>query len=553
MFKENLVEQRKEKIIANLKQNWYFPISAVAFFLLNISVSTGYYLAVLLAFLASFVVASQFPSMIVYAKQSSPVLSAVAFASAVGTCWAGQTYFYSNWNIALTVQKLAGILSMQVDVHKVLSIILAIFSVAFVYFMLLLVWNKLVEIFGKNGVFTGVKRSELVLYSILIMASLALMFFSFSHSEAFYGTEYFYDIIYTSDSPDLVKNNAYLILTHPENDIRQPLFAAFAAPFVGMPYLVGKLLNASAPLSAMLVNMVQIIMMFVANFVLSKVMKLSALKRAIFMLLASCTYMHLLFVLMMEQYIVAYFWLMLSIYIISKKRCSDRVVLWAASGSLLTNIVLLPFLSDKNPIRNFKEWFLDLIKFGLEFVSIIVICCRFDVIFNLTTRLSVLGTFAGKDLTLMEKFYQYSSFVMNCLIAPDAVVIPIDDYAVWRSNAVIEVNFIGVAFFLLAVVSMILNREKKSSWFAFGWIVLSVVMLLGLGWGTKENGLILYTLYFGWAFLALLFQLVEKIEDKLHSKMIVPVVGIGCTVVLAMINIPAIVKMVNFAITYFPI
>ena len=111
----------------------------------------------------------------------------------------------------------------------------------------------------------------------------------------------------------------------------------------------------------------------------------------------------------------------------------------------------------------------------------------------------------------------------------------------------------GVAILLLVIVSAILNRDKMSSLLAAGWAAFSIVILLILGWGTKENGLILYALYFGWAFLLLLFQLVEKISDKLNMKFLVPVFSIGCAAALAAVNIPAVVEMVNFAIAYFPV
>ena len=78
-------------------------------------------------------------------------------------------------------------------------------------------------------------------------------------------------------------------------------------------------------------------------------------------------------------------------------------------------------------------------------------------------------------------------------------------------------------------------------------------MLLGLGCGTKENGLILNALYFGWAFLVLLFQLVEKIESKLNIKFLIPVVTMVAVIALLVINIPAILEMVNFAIIYYPV
>jgi len=63
----------------------------------------------------------------------------------------------------------------------------------------------------------------------------------------------------------------------------------------------------------------------------------------------------------------------------------------------------------------------------------------------------------------------------------------------------------------------------------------------------------LYALYFGWAFLVLLFQLIEWVEDKLHITMLVPVVSVISVVVLAMINIPAIMEVINFAICNYPV
>ena len=111
---------------------------------------------------------------------------------------------------------------------------------------------------------------------------------------------------------------------------------------------------------------------------------------------------------------------------------------------------------------------------------------------------------------------------------------------------------LGVIILLLVIVSAIVNREKRSSLLAAGWVAFSAVLLLGMGWGTSENGLILYALYFGWAFLVLLFQLVEKIAEKLNMQFLVPVFSIGCAATLAVINIPAIMEMVRFAITNYP-
>ena len=73
-----------------------------------------------------------------------------------------------------------------------------------------------------------------------------------------------------------------------------------------------------------------------------------------------------------------------------------------------------------------------------------------------------------------------------------------------------------------------------------------------MGWGTSENGLILYGLYFGWAFLALLMQLVKTIENRLNVGYLTPAVCVAGAIALAVVNIPAILEMVQFAITHYP-
>ena len=412
----------------------------------------------------------------------------------------------------------------------------------------------MLKIFSEVGIFSGIKVTEWIVYGVLLTASLSLMIVSFAQTEAFYGTEYAFDIIYTSDSPSLVKGNVYLALTHVENDLRQPLFAVFAAPFIGIPYLLGRLFGTTACVQAMLVNSVQVIMLFVANFILAKMMKLSLMKRICFILLTCCTYTHLLFTLMMEQYIVAYFWLIFCLYLISEKQRPDRIALWGAGGTMLTSMILLPFMTENSPIRNFKEWFMDVVKYGIEFVILMLVFCRFDVIFYLTTKISTLRDFTGRGLTMMDKIFQYIEFVSNCFVAPNAGVnTTAVNHISWQLNTVTSVNIVGVIILLLVIISAIWNRDKKSCLIAVGWIGFSVIMLVGLGWGTKENGLILYALYFGWAFLVLLFQLVEKIEKKMNVKYILPLISVFSAVVLGVINVPAIMEMVNFAITYFPV
>jgi hypothetical protein len=169
------------------------------------------------------------------------------------------------------------------------------------------------------------------------------------------------------------------------------------------------------------------------------------------------------------------------------------------------------------------------------------------------SRISFFSRFTGATVTFSDKIYQYTEFIGNCFIAPSASAnTTAVNHISWQLQSVTGISFVGVLIFLLSIVSAIWNRGKKSSLLAAGWIGFSVVMLVGLGWGTKENGLILYALYFGWAFLVLLFQLVEKIESKLNVRFLTPTLSVSVVVWLLKINVPAIIEMLNFAITHYP-
>ncbi|MBO7253493.1 MAG: hypothetical protein J6V25_12800 [Oscillospiraceae bacterium] len=550
LIQKRLPIQDKAEIQVNLKRNWYFPISAMAFFCLSATLTLGSIIGLLIVFV---LMSTQISPIWAQCKNRGLVLRVLSLLTAIGVCFAGQSLFDPTWSVSSKIQSLEAILPIRIDIPGTIGAVGAVTAIPFVYFCLLLFWNSIEKILKESKIFYEFRTAEWIVYGVLLVVMLGYMAFSFTQSQAFYGTELSYDIIYTSDSPSLVKGNVYLALTHPENDLRQPLFAVFAAPFVGIPYLLSRLIGASATVQAILVNSVQLLMMFAANFMLAKMLKLDSVKRICFMVLTSCTYTQLLFVVMMEQYIVAYFWLIFCMYLIAEKQQPDRIALWGAGGTLLTSMILLPFMSARSPIRDFKAWLMDMVKSGLEFVALMLVFCRFDVIYNLMAKITQLSGLTGKSVSFTEKIYQYTEFIGSCLVAPIAgVSTTVVDHISWQLNPVSKISFAGILILILVVISAVWNRDKKSSLLAAGWVIFSVIMLLGLGWGTKENGLILYALYFGWAFLVLMFQLVEKIESKLNIKFLIPVVTMVAAIALLLINIPAIMEMLNFAITYYP-
>ena len=107
--------------------------------------------------------------------------------------------------------------------------------------------------------------------------------------------------------------------------------------------------------------------------------------------------------------------------------------------------------------------------------------------------------------------------------------------------------------FCLSYHSAVFNRKKKISLAAGAWVLLSAIVLSVIGWGTKENGLILYALYFGWAYLVLLFQLIVNACEKLKISFGVVAISIIIIVILLIYNIPGVRNMLQFAFQYYPL
>ena len=100
LFKNGLPEGRKPEMLANLKRNWYFPISALAVFCLNARFNIGYFLGIPIAFLAAALIASQVPSLKNWEKANPKALRIFSFLTAIGICWDHKVAFCSGWAIS---------------------------------------------------------------------------------------------------------------------------------------------------------------------------------------------------------------------------------------------------------------------------------------------------------------------------------------------------------------------------------------------------------------------------------------------------------------------
>lgn len=544
----------KSEMIANLKRNWYFPISAMAYFCFEFDVAVFFFVSLALVFSGMLIFASQTGNVAASAKGKPWYVHLFIVASGVGICWRGQSHSYPLWKSLSSLQAITQLLPFQIDLAMWVSVIGAVVAFAFVFISLNFFWSRMAAIVRDTKLFASASKCEIITclgITILLIIGCSVIFLL---TDAFYGTDALCDLIYTSDSPAHIQRNVFLSLTYYENDLRQPLFAVFSSPFMGLPYLLGRLLSLPHSIQAIITNAVQIMMLVFTNYLLTKILKLSPGKTVCFMVLLCCTYTQLLSVLMIEQYIVAYFWLVLCVFLIAEKHKPDPMVLWGAGNTLLTSMVLLPLVSNSSPVKNFKKWFADMLKYGFGFIGLMLLFGRFDLFYNLFAQLGLFSDFTGQNVLFRDKLLQFFEFIHNCILPPMTEIDTVTyDHISWQMTDVTAINIFGIVILLLAVISFIVNREKRCSQLAAFWIGFSVVVLVVFGWGTKENGLILYSLYFSWAYFALLFQLVEKIQSKLKIKFLIPVMTGLAVAAMLIINIPAMMEMVDFAITYYPL
>lgn len=550
-YKVKFMKKNKKVLTNRLRDNWFFPFCASAFFYLATPVSYIYDIGVIIAFFIAILIAAYFPPVIDEIKTKYIAVRIFWILTAAGIC--------EIWYPARKLQCIADGLDNWIHIPGFAFLGIIALAFFFSYICTAFFWKRLYGLLRDSNVFCGVRKSEIIVYMSLLLVSLTFSAVVFLRSNAFYGSPIDFNVIYTSDSSALVKNNTYLNLTYGENDLRQPLFAVFSAPFLGAPYFLSRLLPVSWPttasIQAFFLNGVQIALLLLANFMLSQTLKLPPVKRVCFMLLSCCSYSYLLSVIMMEQYIVAYFWLILFIYLYCENEGHfGRIVLWGAGGTLLTSMILLPLSSEHSPVSEFKAWFTDMMKNGMSFILFMLAFCRFDIFYNLFANIRKLLGYTGQNIAFYSKIQQYVSFVRNCFVAPNAaVILTPQNFFAWRQAPVTGLGFTGITILLLVLVSAIINRKEKICVLAFSWVIFSVIMLGLVGWGIRENGLMLYSLYFSWAFLVLLFFLANKIGEQMRFKCFLPVASIVGCVVLVILNIPAVSEMIRFAVSYYPV
>lgn len=362
----------------------------------------------------------------------------------------------------------------------------------------------------KRSFFRLCSRTEFFVIGILSFAVLALLSLLYQKTYVFFMGKKSYDVLYTTDSGAIYSENSFLNFTSAENDIRQPYYAMISLPFAVLAKAIALLFPGYVHAYAIGLQFVQWLVVIAEGYMLLSVCKIqSRFARYAFMAAWVFSYCQFFFVLLIEQYVFGVFYLLLTVFLVTKGERAALPVCALSAGGLLTSLALAPFVVFRGKCTVEK-----VLKRGVGGLCYVLLFLAVSGQFSqlspdfLEYCFSQYGGFVKNSV--YENLQQYTHFVANLFLPSESdcvfeglyryILLPI---AAFRLE--------GIVLFLLAAVSFVCVRKNYAAQIAAYWIAFSFVLFVFAGYGTAENGLILYSHYFGWAFLLLYALAIQRL------------------------------------------
>lgn len=472
-----------------------------------------------------------------------------ALISGISAAYIAYTYAWQGNGVSILQQhpKVMALLpAWTSSKHLAAGLILASFPAIFLLIHFVLV-NAMPYV--KSFFLSLDKFEKTYLLAIFVLAVTAVSVFflqtSASYRAVWNGNLQAYDIIYTTDSTEIYITDSFFKILSGPNDIRQPLFGLFALPAALIGKAVAAVLFFVPDAYAIAIGVIQILLLAVTVIMLMRLLKIEAKERIWFVLLVSSTYTYLLYSFLIEQYVIAYFYVILVLYVYKK---SDKLnfAYFGAVSTLLTSGILFPLITKEKKAVN---WIRDMLKCLVVYFGIVTICGQLPQFLDIRHKITLLMTFSGEEVTWMDKWIQFTHFFKSMFWAPEAEILNVN-YMSYRVVEHSTVSYIGIAILIAALAGFWVSRKEWISRVAGLWVLFSGMLLFVVGWGTAENGLILYALYFAWAYIILLYQLIRTVIRRQCLQNGV----IGAAALLLLVrNVYEIIQIYQFGITYYPV
>lgn len=438
-------------------------------------------------------------------------------------------------------------ISINSSYIKILLGLFSIFAVMYFVYLFILFLEKFLKDFWKS--LTKVEKRYLkIIFMVAVFLSILITLLTSAFSIPVYEDKVIiYDVLYTSDSGYIVQNDAFLNVSNLENDIRQPLFGIFSFPFA----IIAKFISDFCFFLpddkgyAIVLTIIQFMLTSISTILIGKMLKLEEKHKKYLYLLFSLSFPYMIFNLILEQYVMGIFYLILTIYCFFENKFEINYMYIGAVGTLVTSGILFPFITK---FKNIKNWLCNCFKCFCGFLSVLIIGGQFPQLFLWWNKFnSLIGSFTGKVL-FTEKLYQFTNFVSGLFFSEHGSVHFSGSVPTYQLIKFTSLNIVGVAILFLVILSFLINRKNKMACVSFVWVLFSFFVLFVMGWGMQENGLILYSLYFAWSYFILIFLLLKKL---FKNKVLFTVSMSVMLFIMLWTNFGEVVNILKFAFRYY--
>jgi preprotein translocase subunit SecG len=376
--------------------------------------------------------------------------------------------------------------------------------------------------------------------------------FSYQCTQAFYGAHvngnwYNFDLIYSADSGYLVNQDVFRNVGAEQNDLRQPLFGAFAMPFAQAAWLISKVLFFLPHSYVTVLQILEMLLFLVALVLISRMMGLHGAEKMLLLCLMCVSYPVLIFSLTAEQYLFAVFYLVLLIYLQEDKQGQSLAYI-GATGCMLTSGIFFPLVTWH---KSFGEFVKRTLKLCGVFFAVTILSGRLTTFLDIPGYIAGYGYYAGANVPMLSKLLQYVNFVSSTLVAPASQMdFETYNHVSWQMCPVTNWQWSGILMLVLAVAGVAVKPKDRFTRICGVWMGFSLLLLGLIGWGTIDNGLLLYSLYFGWAFVAMSFQLMDRLLSRV--RLLKLAVLVAAVLVVGIINVTALKAVLVFATQFYP-
>ncbi|MBO4897181.1 MAG: hypothetical protein J5590_02645 [Clostridia bacterium] len=538
----------KELSINNLCRNWWFLISAVAFAVSSVSHTYAFYtygyISIIGVIPFAVFVGARYENILKSVLKTGKCFLILSAISAISLSIENQpTLLLSELRDFLSIIQYKTGISTHADflafviIPKLLLPLNAVFYFTVltkIYTFIENVLKKVIKLFTKKDV---------IVASLLCAALIVLVAVAFCNADGLSGYYKNGNYIYTADIGRLLKGNCYTSINHLQNDIRQPLFAVLSAPFFAPISFLNQVFPISKRLFGFLIAAMNTILMSFSLLLIGVCTAEEKTRRGIIFMLFGM-YATLLFGMVIEQYQVVMFWLVLyMVYCthVKNEQITKEVLFIATTGTLITNGIVFPLILEDKSIKKIPVL---LLKTALMGIAVLCLFGRLGTLLSGYRNVQeLLQGFGGAESTFGTRFYKFLTFVSNCFIAPNSYMAN----GGWRLGEAKKTAVVfGVTVLAICVISFLINNKKLWSRISFGWVVYSFIIVCLIGWGFADNsGPILYILYFGWAYCVMIHLFIDKIFEKIRLKRVGLITEYVLAAVMLLFNISQISVMIT--------